>query len=88
MITVYSTGPGCHKCLTTKLHLKKRGAPFEEVRVDQDEDEAELLRELGFNSAPVVHAGSYVFEGYHPDLLDKISELAIAGPESTAGGLS
>lgn len=72
MVTLF-TGPSCHRCLTTKLHLKKRGLPFEEVRIDEDEDEAELLRELGFSGLPVVHYGDTVFEGYHPDKLDRLA---------------
>ncbi len=72
MVTLF-TGPSCHRCTTTKLHLKKRGLPFEEVRIDEDEDEAELLRELGFSSLPVVHYKDVVFEGYSPDKLDRLA---------------
>lgn len=80
MITVYSTGPSCFRCNTTKLHLKKRGAPFEEIRVDLDEDDADMLRDLGFHSMPVVHYQDVVLEGYHPDALDALAHR-VNGPE-------
>jgi glutaredoxin-like protein NrdH len=80
MITVFSK-PACPACTTTKLHLKKRGAPFEEVRIDHDEDSADLLVELGFRSMPVVHYGDTVLEGYHPDALDRLAQTVLNGAQ-------
>lgn len=50
-ITVYTTGPTCHKCTLTKRVLTKAGLPFTEV----DAREAEELKSRAFKTAPVVH---------------------------------
>ncbi|QFP94852.1 NrdH-like glutaredoxin [Mycobacterium phage Marshawn] len=54
MITVYTTGPQCHKCNLTKRALTKGGVEFTEVRLDQDEAAAARFRDLGHTTAPVV----------------------------------
>ena len=54
-VTVYTTGPACHKCNLTKSALAKKGIAFEEVRIDRDVELAEKLRARGFSVAPVVH---------------------------------
>ena len=83
-VTVYTTGPACARCTTTKNHLEKRGVPFSEVRIDLDADLAQALKDKGFSTAPVVHyevpdadgPGADVwFDGYRPDSLDAIAGL-------------
>ncbi|QNJ56849.1 thioredoxin [Mycobacterium phage Reindeer] len=53
-ITVYTTGPACHKCNLTKRALDKAGVAYTEVRLDQDPEQADLLRAQGYGMAPVV----------------------------------
>ncbi|QNJ58286.1 NrdH-like glutaredoxin [Mycobacterium phage Ellie] len=55
MITVYTTGPTCHKCTLTKRALTKGGVEFDEVRLDQaDESVAAAFIAAGHTVAPVV----------------------------------
>lgn len=79
-VTVFTTGPGCHLCLVTKTHLKKRGVVFEEVRIDQNPDLADRLRTLGYLTAPVVLVGEDdVWQGYSGDSIDALAkDLAVA----------
>lgn len=73
-VTVFTTGPGCHLCLTTKIHMKRRGIEFEEVRLDQNPDLADKVRELGFITAPVVLVDDDdVWEGYSSDHIDALA---------------
>lgn len=74
-VTVFTTGPGCHLCHVTKIHLKNKGVPFEEVRLDQHPELAEKVRELGFSSAPIVLVDEYddVWEGYRSESLDELA---------------
>jgi len=74
-VTVFTTGPGCHLCLTTKIHMKRRGIAFDEVRLDQNPVLAEKVRELGFVTAPVVLIDDWddVWEGYSSDSIDELA---------------
>lgn len=80
-VTVFTTGPGCHLCYTTKIHLKRRGIQFDEVRLDENPDLAEVVRELGFTTAPVVLIDEDdVWDGYSADAIDALaSEMSCAG---------
>lgn len=74
-VTVFTTGPGCHLCLTTKIHMKRRGIAFDEVRLDQNPVLADKVRELGFVTAPVVLIDDLdeVWEGYSSDSIDELA---------------
>lgn len=75
MVTVFSTGPSCHRCLITKKHLERRGVPYVEVRIDLEENSqwAERLKEMGFTQAPVVQVDDDdVWEGYSADSIDEL----------------
>lgn len=74
-VTVFTTGPGCHLCHTTKIHMKRRGIAFEEVRLDEHPDLANKVRELGFVTAPVVLVDDFddVWEGYSSDCIDELA---------------
>lgn len=78
-VTVFTTGPACHLCHTTKFHLKRRGVPFEEVRLDQRPELAEKVRELGFTTAPVVLVDDDdVWDGYSSDRIDDLAREILA----------
>ncbi|ATN94003.1 glutaredoxin [Mycobacterium phage Kumao] len=81
-ITVFSSGPGCFRCKTVERHLKKRGVPYTEVRVDQDAAQRDRLIAMGYREAPVVVATvdgkEEIRPGYHPDWLDEIAEKIAA----------
>lgn len=73
-VTVFTTGPSCHLCRVTKVHLKRRGIPFEEVRLDENPVLAEKVRELGFVTAPVVLVDEEdVWDGYSSDRIDALA---------------
>lgn len=72
MVTVFTTGPSCHKCFTTKIHLKKRGVEFEEIRIDQDRFWLDTVMSHGFTTAPVVLVNDEdVWEGYSGESIDE-----------------
>lgn len=71
-VTVFTTGPGCHQCLVTKTHLKRRGIEFEEIRIDQLPQWADRLKAMGYQTAPVVLVGEDdVWQGYSSDSLEE-----------------
>jgi glutaredoxin-like protein NrdH len=53
-VHVYTTGPGCQKCLATKRVLRNAGVEFTEVNIREDEAGAEYVAALGHVVAPVV----------------------------------
>ncbi|AXQ53082.1 NrdH-like glutaredoxin [Mycobacterium phage Rando14] len=55
MITIYTTGPECHKCNLTKSRFEKAGVSYAEVRLDEvDESVTAGFVAAGHTSAPVV----------------------------------
>lgn len=79
-VTVFTTGPSCHLCRVTKVHMKRRGIDFDEVRLDENPALAERVRELGFTTAPVVLVDDEdVWEGYSSESIDALAaELSLA----------
>ena len=75
-ITVYSK-PRCVQCDATKRWLKKRDIPFNLVDITQSPKDAEAIKALGFQQAPVVIISSgdpetdLSWSGFEPNLLDK-----------------
>ncbi len=55
MLTIYTTGPQCHKCNLTKRAFAAKGVEFTEVRLDREPETAAAFREAGHMIAPVVH---------------------------------
>ncbi|BBC43355.1 puative glutaredoxin [Mycobacterium phage Y10] len=55
-VTVYTTGPQCMKCTLTKRALSKAGIGYKEVRLDQEPETLDQLRQNGydFTIAPLV----------------------------------
>lgn len=73
-VTVFSTGPGCHLCLVTRTHMKKRGISFDEVRLDLSPEWAEIITSYGFTTAPVVLVDDEdVWDGYSGDSIDELA---------------
>lgn len=79
-VTIYTT-PACRQCTMTKNWLTKNAIPFEAVDLTQSPESAELVRELGYTSAPVVVISGGPDEGMHwfgfrPDLLATLADAA------------
>ncbi len=74
-VTVFTTGPSCQQCRTTKLHMKRRGIMFDEVRLDEKPELAEKVRALGFTTAPVVLVNDDdVWDGYRSEAIDQLAK--------------
>lgn len=72
MVTVY-TLPACVQCESTKKFLKKNDVPFEVVDLSQDENAMSLVKNLGYQAAPVVVAGEKHWSGFQPDKLNALT---------------
>ena len=65
-ITLY-TSPNCtDPCKAARDLLNKRGVPFNEVQVWEEESNAELKRVSGNTQVPALKVGSTVQSGYEP----------------------
>jgi glutaredoxin-like protein NrdH len=73
MITVY-TLPSCVQCDSTKRVLTKNSIEYQVVDLSQDEVAMEMVKELGYNAAPVVVAGDDHWSGFRPDKLAALAE--------------
>lgn len=66
-ITVYSK-PTCVQCTATYRALdEKRGIKYTVVDVSEDPEALELVRGLGYLTAPVIIAGDDHWGGFRPD---------------------
>lgn len=73
MVTVYSL-PNCVQCDSTKRLLTRNEVSFTEVDLSQNSEAMAMIRELGYNAAPVVMAGEDHWSGFRPDKLATLSE--------------
>lgn len=72
-VTVY-TLPSCMQCEATKKYLSKNSIGFNEVDMSQDLDSLEMVKGLGYASAPVIVAGEQHWSGYRPDRLAELHQ--------------
>lgn len=70
--TVY-TLPSCVQCDSTKRLLARQNIEYNEVDLSQDKDAYELVKSLGYQSAPVVISGDDHWSGFR---LDRIMSIA------------
>lgn len=74
-VTVFTTGPTCQMCRTTKIHMKRKGINFEEVRLDEKPELADMVRAMGFTMAPVVLVNDEdVWDGYRSEAIDQLAK--------------
>ncbi len=65
----------CMQCNFVKKELDANGIQYVEVYIDEDPEEKEKIRALGYQGVPVVMAdGHEPFYGFHPDKLAEIIE--------------
>lgn len=77
-ITIYSKS-GCAECMFTKKFLESKDIPFDERRVDINDDYLDEVRLLGYRSLPVVKIDDdETFTGYQPERLE---DLVLAWPK-------
>jgi len=71
-ITIYSKS-GCAECMFTKKHLEAEKIPYEEKRVDKNDDYLDEVRLLGYRSLPVIKIDDKeTFTGYQPEKLEDL----------------
>ena len=74
VVKVYSL-PSCVQCDSTKRMLKSIDVDFEEVDMSQDPIALEMVKTLGYTSAPVVVSGDQHWSGFR---MDRIKSLKSA----------
>lgn len=72
MVTIY-TLPSCPQCETTKRFLARQGVEYKEVDLSEDAEATEMVKQLGYVSAPVVVAGDAHWSGFR---LERLQQLA------------
>ena len=72
-VTVY-TLPSCVQCESTKKLLTKNEVEFTTVDLSEDPAALDMVRSLGYQSAPVVIAGDKHWSGFRPDMVNSLSE--------------
>ncbi|MGT2775918.1 glutaredoxin-like protein NrdH [Streptococcus hyovaginalis] len=70
-ITIFSKN-NCMQCKMTKKFLEKEGVEFVEINIDEQPEQVEYVKSLGFAAAPVIQAGDMVFSGFQPAKLKEI----------------
>ena len=73
MSVVVYTLPNCVQCEMTKKMLNKNNVEFDSVNLAENEDAYELVKSMGFQTAPVVFANGDSWGGFR---IDKINALA------------
>ena len=73
-VVVY-TLPSCVQCESTKRVLKSIDVEFEEIDMSQDPIALEMVRSLGYTSAPVVISGEDHWSGFR---MDRIKALKVS----------
>ena len=76
MVTLY-TKPSCVQCNATKRALAKAGLRWEEIDLTVDTDALEMVKELGYQSAPVVFADGEHWAGFRPDKIKALVQLRL-----------
>ncbi|WP_246066853.1 glutaredoxin family protein [Paenibacillus koleovorans] len=67
---VYSS-TNCHYCAQLKQYLTEQEIPYEERNIDQSEQFAQELSDLGMMSVPVTVIGSMTILGLNPTRIKK-----------------
>ena len=70
-VTVYSK-KDCMQCNFTKKWLKERNIPYTELNIKEDEEALLKVKEMGFQSVPVIVTETENWYGFQPDKLAKL----------------
>ena len=77
MITVYTT-PNCVQCNQTKRYFDSKGVSYETVDLTQDPQAMEMVKSMGYTSAPVVVAGEDSWSGFRlPKLVETVERYSL-----------
>lgn len=75
-VTLY-TSPGCAEpCASARELLNKRGVPFNEVQVWEEQGNEELKRLSGNNQVPTIKVGASVYSGFERSAYEGLLDSA------------
>jgi glutaredoxin-like protein NrdH len=74
-IIIY-TKNNCVQCNATKNAMDKQGIEYQLINLDQEPDEIETLKSLGYRQVPVVMAADDHWSGFRPDKISALRQLA------------
>lgn len=67
-VKIYSN-IGCGACAAAKIFMDKQKIEYEELRIDQDVEAFNYLKELGVSSVPLIVIGETQIRGFNPSLI-------------------
>lgn len=73
-VTVYGKKL-CVKCDRTKAQMDKLGISYNYIDVEENPDEAAVVRFLGYTSLPVVSVGDIDWNDYRHTKINRLAEL-------------
>lgn len=76
-IVVY-TQPNCMQCKMTYRELDNHGLPYKVVDLSEDPDALQMVKGLGYRTAPVVKVGDDHWGGFRPDRISAVKARLIA----------
>lgn len=71
MITVY-TLPNCVQCDSTKRMLDRNGIQYDIVDLSKSDSDLDMIKSMGYQSAPVVFNGDEHWGGFRIDKLNAL----------------
>jgi glutaredoxin len=75
-VTLY-TAPNCAEpCVGARELLNKRGVPFRETQVIDDDSAADLKKVSGGDQVPVLKVGTSIYKGFHGGAYDSLLDSA------------
>lgn len=75
-VTLY-TAPSCQDpCAKARDHLNRRGVPFKEVQVWEEQGAAELKKLTGVMEVPALKVGASTYTGFHAGAYDGMLDTA------------
>ena len=85
VVSVYTTGPDCMRCVLTKRVLTEKGVRFREVDIRSNDAAREyVVDDLGYTEAPVVVVTDEDhWCGFRPDRIDALAKRAILPSDAT-----
>lgn len=73
MSVVIYTLPSCVQCDTTKRMMQKINVSYREVDLSENEEAYQMVKALGYSSAPVVFAGDDHWSGFRPERIQSLA---------------
>lgn len=75
MVNLFSK-PGCIQCKFAERDLVRLGIPYQKVNVLENTEALAHIKELGYSGLPVLERGEVNFQGFKPDKIKALAEVA------------